>query len=213
MRLVAEAAGVEDAEVELAVTDAVFGRPAEPLRGSGVIRLAVAALGEQHGEIMHGAGVAGFGRALGTIAGRGRSRGRRPTPFSYIEPSRYCAERQALSAAFSNHCAAALASRTAPRPSARRAPISYWALASPSSARRLIARERVAGGRAARRSIVPVGVGSMFAARRPAGAGGLRRAVVGAPAAPGGRSGAAEAPRLAARGGAVSRGYAGFSGD
>src|SRR5262249_60066490 len=36
----ADAAGVEDAEVELAVGDATIGRLAEPLRGALVIRLA-----------------------------------------------------------------------------------------------------------------------------------------------------------------------------
>src|SRR5204862_6706877 len=57
----ADAAGIEDAEVELAVGDAAIGRLAEPLRRALVIGALAAAVGVEHGEIMHRLGVAAFG--------------------------------------------------------------------------------------------------------------------------------------------------------
>src|SRR6202035_5517995 len=59
----AGAAGVQDAEIVLAVGDAVIGGLAEPVGGVGVIRRPVDALGIEHGEIVH--------RLAVTLAGRG----------------------------------------------------------------------------------------------------------------------------------------------
>jgi len=58
----ADAAGIEDAEIELAVGDAAIGRLAEPLRRALVIGALAAAIGVEHGQIMHRLGVAAFGR-------------------------------------------------------------------------------------------------------------------------------------------------------
>ena len=56
----ADAARIEDAEIVLAVGDAVVGGLAEPLCRAQVVGLAVDALGVEHGEIVHRLGVAGF---------------------------------------------------------------------------------------------------------------------------------------------------------
>ena len=57
----ADAAGIEDAEVELAVGDAAIGGLAEPLRRALVVGALAAAVGVEHGQIMHRLGVAAFG--------------------------------------------------------------------------------------------------------------------------------------------------------
>ncbi len=54
----ADAAGVKDGEIVLAVGDAAIGGLAEPLRGSAVIGRAVDALGIEHREIVHRLAVA-----------------------------------------------------------------------------------------------------------------------------------------------------------
>ena len=58
----ADAAGIEDAEVELAVGDAAIGGLAEPLRRALVVGALAAAVGVEHGQIMHRLGVAALGR-------------------------------------------------------------------------------------------------------------------------------------------------------
>ena len=65
----ADAAGIEDAEVELAVGDAAIGRLAEPLRRALVVGALAAAVGVEHGQIMHRLGVAALG-GLHVIAPR-----------------------------------------------------------------------------------------------------------------------------------------------
>ena len=57
------------ARLVLAVAHAEVGRLAEPLGGGGVIGLAVVALGEEHGEIVHRSGVAVL-RRLQIVASR-----------------------------------------------------------------------------------------------------------------------------------------------
>ncbi len=57
----ADAAGIEDAEVELAVGDAAVRRLAEPFRSILVIGALAAAVSVEHGEIMHRLGVAALG--------------------------------------------------------------------------------------------------------------------------------------------------------
>src|ERR1700761_4353985 len=57
----ADAAGVEDAEVELAVGDAAIGGLAEPLRRALVVGALAAAVGVEHREVVHRLGVAAFG--------------------------------------------------------------------------------------------------------------------------------------------------------
>ena len=59
----ADAAGIEDAEIVLAVGDAVIGGLAEPFGRGLIVRLAVDALGIEHGEIVHRLGVARLGGA------------------------------------------------------------------------------------------------------------------------------------------------------
>ena len=60
----ADALGRQDAEVELAVLDAELGRLLEPARGGVVVGRAVGAHREQHGEVVHGAGIALLGGHL-----------------------------------------------------------------------------------------------------------------------------------------------------
>src|SRR5581483_10586336 len=57
----ADAAGIEDAEIVLAVGDAAIGGLAEPLRRALVVGALAAAVRVEHGEIMHGLGVTAFG--------------------------------------------------------------------------------------------------------------------------------------------------------
>src|SRR5208283_175151 len=57
----ADAAGIEDAEVELAVGDAAIGGLAEPLSRVLVVGALAAAVGVEHGEVMHRLGVAALG--------------------------------------------------------------------------------------------------------------------------------------------------------
>src|SRR5258708_9040672 len=58
----ADAAGIEDTEVELAVGNAAVGGFAEPFRGALVVGALAAAIGVEHGEVMHRLGVAALGR-------------------------------------------------------------------------------------------------------------------------------------------------------
>src|SRR5207249_3388225 len=60
----ADAAGIEDAEVELAVGDAAVGGLAEPGRRALVVGALAAAIGVEHGQIMHRLGAAALGRLL-----------------------------------------------------------------------------------------------------------------------------------------------------
>src|SRR5258707_5332794 len=57
----ADAAGIENAEGELAVRDAAVGGLAEPLRRALVIGALAAAIGVEHGEVMHRLGIAALG--------------------------------------------------------------------------------------------------------------------------------------------------------
>ncbi len=66
----AEAAGVKDCKIILAVAHAEIGRFDEPLPGGRIIRLAaVSAFGQQHREIVHGARVPRIGGGLIIFAG------------------------------------------------------------------------------------------------------------------------------------------------
>ena len=53
----ADATGIENAQIELAIGNAAIGRFFEPLRGAGVIRTFAAAVGIEHRQIVHGLGV------------------------------------------------------------------------------------------------------------------------------------------------------------
>src|SRR5262245_29266916 len=55
-----DAAGIKDAEIELAIGDAAVGGLAEPLRRALVVAAVAAAIGVQHREIVHRLGVAAF---------------------------------------------------------------------------------------------------------------------------------------------------------
>ena len=61
----------QDAEIVLAVGNPCVRRLAEPLGGAGVVGLAVDAFGIEHGEIMHGLGVAPRGGGKIELAGVG----------------------------------------------------------------------------------------------------------------------------------------------
>ena len=71
----------EDAEIVLAVGNAVFRGLAEPLCGGGVVRLALDAFGIEHGEVVHGLGVALAGGGHIELA-RGVRSFFTPWPFS-----------------------------------------------------------------------------------------------------------------------------------
>src|SRR5262249_31319460 len=57
IRIDPDAAGIEDAEIVLAVRDALVGRLAEPLRGGAIVGLTVDAFRVEHGEIVDRLGV------------------------------------------------------------------------------------------------------------------------------------------------------------
>ena len=120
---------------------------------------------------MHGAGVAGLGRALVPLPGAGVV-ARDPTPLSYIEPSRYWASARPISPAFSNQCAAAWR-RARACPSTRRAPISYWAGRIASGSRRrgrsISSPKRRPATERRRLYLCPVGVGIDVLLRDDAG--------------------------------------------
>ena len=65
----ADTAGIEDAEIVLAVGHAPVGRLAEPLGGSLVVGAFAAAIGFEHGEVMHRLGIAAVG-SLQVVAPR-----------------------------------------------------------------------------------------------------------------------------------------------
>ena len=77
----AEAAGIEHAQVELAVGHAAVGGLLEPLGGGFELLLAQLAAGIERGEVVHRHAVAGFGGALVPELGLSRSFST-PLPFS-----------------------------------------------------------------------------------------------------------------------------------
>ena len=134
---------------------------AEPFRRFGIVRLAAVGRGAHDCEIVRRPRIARLRRLKYQRFAAAGSRVT-PMPFSYIEPSRYCAGARPSEAARSNHRPAAGWSFGTPRPSNRRVASSYCALGWLAA----VASRKEAG--------IPGGIVAM---RSPAGRSALRRKV------------------------------------